>query len=90
MQTEQQPSISILFFFPEILGFGIIVVLSPLWVVRLVHQGHYVLAVFVAALTAIGATSFVWLLVKRRRLTAWLIMAAVFFTIFLLHNSLPT
>jgi hypothetical protein len=63
-----------------------IVVLSPIWVVRLVAQGRYLFAAFLASWVIAGVTSFVWLLTTRHRLTAWCAMAAVFAVVFLLRN----
>ncbi len=53
MQSESDKTLSILFFFPEMIGVAAMVLFSPWWCVQLVHQCHYVYGCLVLSV-AIG------------------------------------
>jgi hypothetical protein len=76
-------------FFPEVISFGIAIVLSPVWAVDLTQQGYYRQAVGIALAGVLSGMSFVWFLRKGRRLLAWSVIAAFVFALWTVASSLP-
>jgi len=76
-------------FFPEVISFGIAVVLAPVWAVRFAQEGYYAQAIAIAMAGVLFGTAFVWLLRKGRRWFAWFVMASFFLALWALASTLP-
>jgi len=76
-------------FFPEVISFGVGIVLSPVWTVHLIHQGYYSQAVGIAIAGLLCGISFVLFLRKGRRLSAWFVIPAFIFALWALASSMP-
>jgi membrane protease YdiL (CAAX protease family) len=90
MPDEPDKPLPIAFFLPEIIGVAVLVLLSPLWCVRLVYQGYAVYGCLILLIAITGTLGFVWLMIKRRRFVALLIMVAVLLAFLLVLSCLPS
>jgi len=90
MPVESDEPLPIILFFPEIIGIAAMVLLSPLWCVRLVHQGYVVYGCLVLSIAITGTIGFVWYMIKRRRFVALMIMVAILLAFFLILSRLPS
>jgi hypothetical protein len=73
-------------FFPEIIGIGLMVVLSPLYTLNLVREGHAMYGGVLVVGAIAGTAAFVSFLRRGWRVRAWLTMIAVLLA-FLLVSS---
>ena len=89
MPEKPDKSIPILFFFPDIIGITLFVLLSPLWCAQLVYQGYVVYGCLVLSIAIMGTSGFVWCMIKRRRFAALVVMLAVLLAYFLILSCLP-
>jgi hypothetical protein len=89
MPVEPDEPVPIIFFFPEIIGVAVSVILSPLWCARLVSQGYVVYGCLILSIAIMGALGFVWCMIKRRRFVAWMVMLAILLAFLLIFSRLP-
>src|SRR5262245_53496272 len=89
MPEKPDKSIPILFFFPDIIGITLFVLLSPLWCAQLVYQGYVVYGCLVLSIAIMGTSGFVWCMIQRRRFIALVVMVAVLLAYFLILSRLP-
>ena len=76
------------FFFPEILGITLAVLIAPLWCVRLIGRGYLLHGCLVVTVAIAGATGFAWSMLRRKRLLAYIVMLSVLFGFLVLNWSL--
>jgi len=89
MPDEPDEQLPIAFFFPEIIGVALFVLLSPLWCARLVYQGYVVYGCLVLFIAITGTIGFVWCMIKRWRFVALLIMVAILLAFLLVLGRIP-
>jgi len=89
MANKSDEELSILMFFPEVIGVAACVVFSPFWSMRLFHRGHFLYGVSVLLVAILGTFCFWQCVARRRRFIAWLIMLGMFASFLALHSLLP-
>jgi hypothetical protein len=89
MPRKPEEPLSLLFFFPEVIGAAACVVFSPWWCLRLARQGHVVYGGMVLLVAVAGTFGFTWFMVKRMRWATWVVIGAIVFAFLLLNATLP-
>ena len=89
MPSKRDKPLSILVFFPEIIGIAMMVLLSPYWCVKLVSQGFVVYGWLVLSTAIIGILAFVWCMIRRWRFVALIVMLAILLAYWLILGRLP-
>jgi hypothetical protein len=89
MPSKPNDRFPILIFFPEIIGVAVLVLLSPLWSVRLINQGYIVYGCLILIIVITGTLGFVWCMIKRWRFIAFLVMGAIVLAFMLILSRLP-